>query len=48
MPTLAPTLPHPSEGRQSWEQCMGHSCPTVIRNNFICFICCLIISSTLA
>lgn len=30
------------------EQCTGHSCPTVIRNNFICFICCLIISSTLA
>lgn len=48
MPTLAPTLPYPSEGGQPGELCMGRSRPAIIRNNFICFGCCLIISSALA
>lgn len=45
-----PSIPQGVGGREPGpgSTALGTNCSTVIRNNFICFICCLIISSTLA
>jgi len=45
-----PSIPQRVGGREPGpgSTALGTNCSTVIRNNFICFICCLIISSALA